>query len=217
MSISLAKAAAGLGAATGASGLGYLSFHYISGSDKKVSVFQLFKDQGGTLLDKDKDSDQWNARWSEYLKGDKNVWNLKDYSSSKGTPSTAPNSFKKKCISNAKEKVSGVKDSLYSEVVQYCAKEFSVSELINQNPKFTALNTSSGEDSDWKAAWGVYLTDNGVNNPWGLANWDSVHKQKDSLPPDFKNKCSEKAHEKVLWEVDYRFLRFSRWCSKSNN
>ncbi|AEW45827.1 hypothetical protein MHC_04855 [Mycoplasma haemocanis str. Illinois] len=218
MSISLTKVAIGLGSVSGVAGLGYLSSSYlIPAKDKKVSIFKLFKEQGRTLLTKGENIEQWNSRWKSYVEGGKNIWNLKDYESTKANTTTASESFIDKCISNSQIEVSGMEDPLYQQVVEHCSKEFKISELVNRNSGFTALSTDGSSDEEaWKSAWQSYLDDNANSNPWELSksNWDSVKANRTSLPSDFKSKCKSKADETAFWEKDSKFLNFTRWCSK---
>ncbi|AEG73500.1 hypothetical protein MHF_1264 [Mycoplasma haemofelis Ohio2] len=213
MSLPLTKAAAGLGAVSGASGLGYLaSRNFSSEEDKRPTVSKLFKDQGRTLLSKGSDEDQWNARWSAYVQEGKNIWNLKDYETQKSNTNKAPTSFVEKCLSNAESKVSSIEDSLYSEVVKHCSKEFTVSHFVSQRAGITLLNTASGQDNDgWNATWKKYLES---NNPWTVSGWVSSS-QPTTAPQDFRTKCGSKKDEKILWDKDDKFLKFVSWCTKA--
>ncbi|AEG73560.1 hypothetical protein MHF_1324 [Mycoplasma haemofelis Ohio2] len=221
MSFSITKAAAGLGAVSGASGLGYLAAkNFSTNEDKKTSISQLFEKEGRVLLVRGQDTAQWNARWKAYVGENGNVWKLGDYDAKKGNADTAPDSFIGKCVDSSKVRVSGIEDPLYLEVVKHCSKEFSISDLISKSSKFVALNTADNqEDGEWKNAWKSYLADNrdGQDNPWGLSsnNWNSVKTQKENLPTDFKTTCNTKKNETVLWEKDSKFLNFIRWCSKA--
>ncbi|AEG73566.1 hypothetical protein MHF_1330 [Mycoplasma haemofelis Ohio2] len=221
MSIPLTKAAIGLGSVSGAAGLGYLSSSYLSApKDKKVSISKLFEEQGRALLVRGKDTEQWKARWTAYVDGNKNDWKLGDYEAKKGDKTQAPESFVDACSSNAEVEVSGIGDPLYEQVVKHCSKEFSISELISKSAKFTILNTTeSNQDTEaWKSSWQSYLEDNGDNNPWELSTgtWSAVKADKNNLPSDFKTKCGSKKDEKVFWDKDEKFVRFTRWCTKAN-
>ncbi|AEG73564.1 hypothetical protein MHF_1328 [Mycoplasma haemofelis Ohio2] len=220
MSVSAAKMAAGIGAVGGASGLGYLASHHFTSpeEEKKTSISKLFEQEGRTLLVKGQDDTQWNSRWKSYVDGGQNVWNLKDYESTKTNTATASETFVNACVSNSQIEVSGVEDPLYQQVVKNCSKEFKISELVNKNSKFTVLSTDgNSEEEAWKSAWQSYLDDNTNGNPWGLSEstWSNVKANRNSLPDDFKSKCKSKADETAFWEKDSKFLNFIRWCSKS--
>ncbi|CBY93203.1 hypothetical protein HF1_11950 [Mycoplasma haemofelis str. Langford 1] len=215
MSLSIAKTAAGLGAASGASGLGYLSYHYAFSDDPKIAISELFKREGRMLLTKESDSEQWTERWKAYLGGDSNIWKLDDYDAKKGDKDKAPDSFKNKCLSNSTVEVSGIEDSLYLEVVKNCSKEFKINDLVTGDSKITNLDSSSGSNEDWKVAWKNYLADNKDSNPWELTDWSTKKAASgDQISDDLKTKCNTKKDEKVFGSRDPKFSNFVRWCSK---
>ncbi|CBY93169.1 hypothetical protein HF1_11610 [Mycoplasma haemofelis str. Langford 1] len=213
MSLPIAKTAAGLGAVSGVSGLGYLAAkNFPSGEDNRSTISKLFSEQGRTLLTKGNDTDQWNSRWSEYSKENKDIWNLKD-----STTGTAPNSFIEKCISNSQSKVSGIEDKLYLEVVKYCSKDFTMEALVGENSGIELLNTANDQDTaGWAAAWKNYLRDNGTNgNPWNVTGWESAKGESSTPPSDFRTKCGNKKSEKAYGSKDSKFKNFSDWCTKA--
>ncbi|AEW45780.1 hypothetical protein MHC_04620 [Mycoplasma haemocanis str. Illinois] len=212
MPLPIAKTAAGLTAIGGVSGLGYLAVkNFPSREDNKSTISKLFSEQGRTLLTKGVDTDQWNARWSEYSK--ENVWNLKNSTPSTGT---APETFIEKCISNAEVKVFGIEDPLYLDVVKYCSKDFTIEALIGENSGAELLNTADSQDtSGWAAAWKNYLRDNGANeNPWNVTGWESAKGDQSAPPSDFRTKCGSKKAEKAYGVKDSKFKNFVDWCTK---
>ncbi|AEG73569.1 hypothetical protein MHF_1333 [Mycoplasma haemofelis Ohio2] len=215
MPIPLDKVALGLGSAGGVAGLGYLaSQHAFSSDDDKMLVSKLFEQEGRTILAKESDEAQWKERWKAYVESGTDSWKLEGYEASQSNKEVVPSSFKDKCISNFKSKVTGTSDSLYQEVIKNCSKKFKVSELVSSNSKITKLNTDTGQDTEWKAAWKNYLDDNGDNNPWALSDWSNSKGKPEQLSTDFKNKCKAKVEEQVFGEKDPNFSNFVRWCSQ---
>ncbi|CBY93273.1 hypothetical protein HF1_12650 [Mycoplasma haemofelis str. Langford 1] len=217
MAVSVAKASLGLGAASGAAGLGYLtSSHLFPDAEKKIPISKLFEEQGRTLLSKGSDNDQWTERWKAYVKEDKDPWRLEGYSSKKSDSSQAPEVFVNKCLSSSRLEVSGIDDPLYKQVVQNCSKEFKIDALVTEDSKITNLNITNGDEDGWKASWKNYLDDNGDQNPWSLSDWQEKKSQADQFSSDLKTKCGTKKDERVFGSKDPKFVSFVRWCSKTS-
>ncbi|AEW45835.1 hypothetical protein MHC_04895 [Mycoplasma haemocanis str. Illinois] len=212
--MSFLKVAAGLGAVSGTAGLGYLSFHYSSSNSKKVTISELFKKEGRTFLSKGADVEQWKERWNSYVTENKDSWKLEDYSSQKSDVSKAPDSFVNKCLLNADVKVTGISDSLYLEVVKNCSKEFKVEDLVTSEGKRTKLNSASGDDAEWKSSWQDYIR-NSPDNKWNIENWASAKLTPDTVPQDFKTKCTSKLAEKAFGIKDIKFENVIAWCTKN--
>ncbi|AEG73575.1 hypothetical protein MHF_1339 [Mycoplasma haemofelis Ohio2] len=213
MSISLAKSAVGLGAVSGTAGLGYLSFHYASSDSEKTSISELFKKEGRTLLSKGEDDEQWKERWNAYVTEDKDSWKLEDYSSKKSDVSKAPDSFVNKCLLNSEVKVLGISDPLYLAVVKNCSKEFKIEDLVTSVGKREKLNSSSGDDAEWKTSWQDYIK-NSPDNKWNIENWSSSKSTPDTVPPSFKTTCTSKLAEKAFGVKDIKFENVVAWCTK---
>ncbi|CBY93194.1 hypothetical protein HF1_11860 [Mycoplasma haemofelis str. Langford 1] len=220
MSVSITKLALGLGSASGVAGLGYFASSYLSSSDTNQNrsittastVFQIFKEQGRTLLTKGQDGDQWKARWKTYVQEGNNIWNLEDYETTKNDTNKVPSSFMERCVSGSQSEISDIEDPLYKQIVEYCSKEFKFSELLERNSKFIILKTTGEDEGAWKVSWQKYLSDGG--DIWSVGGIDGARSPDSAPPTDFKLKCDVAQRGSVFWEKDPNFVNFTRWCTR---
>ncbi|AEW45797.1 hypothetical protein MHC_04705 [Mycoplasma haemocanis str. Illinois] len=207
----LVKGLVGAAGCSGVCGGGYFVVNYLSWKeDSRPMAKTLIANSGRTLLNAG--SDQWAARWSEYVSATGNLLGIDGYEEKAKNVSKAPEEFKNACLSKVNEKVSGEEDKLFQALAKHCVQMTTISELINSVGK-VALNTASGQDgSEWKTSWSRYVN-NSEDNKWGLENWDS-EKVKQEAPEAFKTKCGTKKGGNVFGVKDVEFQNYVDWCTK---
>ncbi|AEW45157.1 hypothetical protein MHC_01455 [Mycoplasma haemocanis str. Illinois] len=191
---------------------------------KKVSISSLLRsvnpEKRLITATEVKDAD-WKSSYKLYRDQNKNnekdIWNLKGWSKPT-TPVTltdATQEFLSACDANSKVEVSGKEDPLYKQVLAYCTRNTLVSDLIKEENKGKQLLDTSGseQETEWKAAWGVYRTQNKDKNPWGINNWET-EKDKETLPSDYKSKCEEKIKQPAHKLEDENYKNVLAWCTK---
>ncbi|AEG73514.1 hypothetical protein MHF_1278 [Mycoplasma haemofelis Ohio2] len=207
----------GLAGAAGCSGVcgGYFAVKHLSSGeeDSRSTVRSLLIGSGRTVLTKESDSDQWKERWKEYVAASGNPMGIEGYATHSSNQNNVPEVFKEKCLSQLDEKVSGVEDKLFKDLSTWCVKMTAVSELINVDGKRETLNSNRGDDEGWKASWKDYI-DNSKDNSWSINNWNDAKTKPDTVPPDFKTKCTSKLAEKAFGVMDIKFANVVSWCTK---
>ncbi|CBY93187.1 hypothetical protein HF1_11790 [Mycoplasma haemofelis str. Langford 1] len=191
----------GLAGAAGCSGVcgGYFAINHFSGKeDNRPIAKTLITNSGRTLLDAN--SDQWAARWSEYVTATGNSLGIEGYDEKAKTVNQAPKEFKDACLSKVNEKVSGEEDKLFQALAKYCIQMTTISELIDSVGK-VVLSTTSGQDgTEWTASWDRYVKYS-EDNKWGLDKW-SEEKVKQTVPDTLKLNVMRRRVERLLgWRM----------------
>ncbi|CBY92314.1 hypothetical protein HF1_03060 [Mycoplasma haemofelis str. Langford 1] len=218
-------------AGTGAAGGIYFGTDLFKAEEvKKVSISSLIRDANPekrlitatTVGDAD-----WKAAYKTYIErnkdNEKDIWSLKGWSKPVGevTLTEATQEFLSACDSNSKVEVSEKEDPLYQQVLSYCTRNTLVSDLIKERSNGKQLldtsSSGSGQEEEWKAAWGVYRTQNkdsgNGKNPWGINNWET-EKEKEELPSDYKSKCAERVKKPAHKFDNEDYVNVLAWCTK---
>ncbi|AEW45135.1 hypothetical protein MHC_01345 [Mycoplasma haemocanis str. Illinois] len=193
---------------------------------KKIAIYSLLNDanpEKRLITSKAVEDDVWKKAYMTYRTEnkslDKDIWNLKDWNkpSNPVIETNATEEFISKCEFNSKVKVTGTDDLLYRQVLAYCTRDTLVSDLIKEGTTGRTLLTNTSSDEDWKAVWNTYKSSNEVASggidKWKFSDW-SEKKGGDTLPTEYKARCSEKASEPAFKTTDIKYLDVLNWCSK---
>nr|WP_014272173.1 hypothetical protein [Mycoplasma haemocanis] len=90
----------------------------------------------------------------------------------------------------------------------------SISSLLKEkNPEKRLIEKSStGSESEWKAAWKNYLTSGG--NIWSIDGGDKQPNGTDNAPSDFIQKCLDKSNISVDNEQDTIYSQVLNYCTR---
>ncbi|CBY93123.1 hypothetical protein HF1_11150 [Mycoplasma haemofelis str. Langford 1] len=175
------------------------------------------KNKGKRLISEKEDHYYWTIGWKAYLSDNKesNPWGISDWSKNKAfdPKQEVPTSFIDSCLENSKKEIAEG-DSLYSQVIRYCTRNTTVSDLILENASgrdlmakaegftYPSWNTAL---SDYKKAVEVTGTD-----VWGIKIQD----------PQALNTLMDKCSEKSSFEtgdVDSEvYKQVLSWCTEAS-
>ncbi|AEW45838.1 hypothetical protein MHC_04910 [Mycoplasma haemocanis str. Illinois] len=208
----LAKGFVGVAGCSSVCG-GYFVFkHFNPDEDFRPTVRSLIVSSGRTLLTKE--SSQWLERWKEYVDSHENTMEIEGYEEKAKNKDLVPDEFKSKCLLGVDKKVFGAEDKLFKDLSTWCVEMTTISSLISSHGKRQILNTSTGDTEEWKASWKNYV-DNSHDNSWGIDKWETVKSNLETVPDDFKSKCTSKISEKAFGVKDVKFENVISWCTKN--
>ncbi|AEW45231.1 hypothetical protein MHC_01825 [Mycoplasma haemocanis str. Illinois] len=165
-----------------------------------------------------KDSD-WTTLWNAYKQENsgkgvgEDSWKLAEWKDS-NNPTNIPNSYKTKCSSLLKEKVSDDKDPKYLEFLKMCSRNKTMGDLLKGS---TLLGTETGNKDKWKAKFrnyqqgkkndGSYPID-GITLAEGDKDTDDNHLKK------LQDGCNSEWNKTVTGNETNAYLEsLKKWCS----
>ncbi|AEW45834.1 hypothetical protein MHC_04890 [Mycoplasma haemocanis str. Illinois] len=223
----------GVGAAGGTVLGGYKIFKSDKETPKvKKIISQLIRETGERVLLTKADSSEspfWKAAWKAYREANKNFktsedpWSINGFKGNYDSSipdEKAPDSFIDKCVSLSNNEVEGMSDTQYTQVSDWCTRNYKVSasSFLYSDNKVLLTNTTANSDEAWKASWETYRKEyaSSNKNPWNIQDWNNKKdKTGENAPQDFISKCATEASVLVPNKEALEYQNILKYCTKA--